>query len=248
MKKQILLFAATILMLPLAGANTISEDQIQYIKQYKKQPYLPKPEEMLLNTDPEPNLSTGFVSLYNGKNLDGWSPLGGHCTYEAQGDTIVGTTIKGSPSTYLSTDKADYKDFIFTTEIKWLIPGNTGVMFRGQQKPGKKGGVTVFGPQAEMEEFTRGRYWSGGIYRQGDGGWAYPLWLEVHKEARDSIKENDWNRITVRAEGEIVKTWINGVPAAHWKTAEYLEGFFSLQVHSGSKGLIHFRNIKVKEL
>jgi len=45
-----------------------------------------------------------------------------------------------------------------------------------------------------------------------------------------------------------VKTWVNGVPAAHWTNDEYLKGFFSLQIHSGKKGSVNFRNIKVKEL
>ena len=41
-----------------------------------------------------------------------------------------------------------------------------------------------------------------------------------------------------------------GVPAAYWidEKGEYEKGFFSLQVHSGKKGEIHFRNIKVKEI
>ena len=247
MKKRIFTILGTLLLVSAAQANTISEDQKQYIKKYEKQPYVPTPEAMLLNTEPEPDLSKGFVSLYNGKNLDGWTSLGGHCTYEAQGDIIVGTTIEGSPSTYLSTDRADYQDFIYTTEIKWMVQGNSGVMIRGQQKPGKKN-VTVFGPQAEMEGIAQGRNWSGGIYRQGAGGWVYPLWLETHKEARGALKKDDWNRITVEVKGDTYKTWINGIPAAHWKNSEYKEGFFSLQVHSGKEGCIHFRNINVKEL
>ena len=50
------------------------------------------------------------------------------------------------------------------------------------------------------------------------------------------------------AKGKVIKTWINGIPAAHWETEKYLKGFFSLQVHSGKTGEIHFRNIKIKEL
>lgn len=247
MKKFFLAAAALALTTTLVDANTVSEDQQQYIEKYKKQASVPVIADMLLNTDKEPDLTEGFVSLYNGKNLDGWTPLGGKCTFEAKGDTILGTTIKGSPSTYLSTDKADYADFIFTAEIKWEIQGNSGFMFRGLQKPGKKG-VIVYGPQVEMEGFAAGRNWSGGIYEQSAGGWAYPLWLEAHKEARGALKKDDWNRVTVHAQGDTFKTWINGVPAAHLKDAKYKQGFFSLQVHSGKEGLIHFRNIKVKEL
>ena len=156
--------------------------------------------------------------------------------------------MEGSPSTYLSTKKNDYTDFVFTAEIKWAVDGNTGIMFRAKRKPSKKG-ESVVGPQAEMEGFAKpDRNWSGGIYGQGDGGWIYPLWLSAHEKARKALKKDEWNRITIQAKGDTTKTWINGVPAAHWVSEKYTKGFFSLQVHSGAHSEVHFRNIKVKEL
>jgi hypothetical protein len=247
MKKITLLSSVCLVLLSLAEGNQISESQQSYIARYEKQILKVAPGDALINTDAEPELSDGFVSLYNGKDLEGWTPRGGHCTFEASGESIVGTTVKGSPSTYLSTDREDYTDFIFTAELKWVVDGNSGIMFRAQRKPGGKG-ETVFGPQCEMEGLGNDRGWSGGIYGQSAGGWLYPLWLDAHKEARNALKENEWNRVTIQAIGNNVKTWVNGIPAAHWETEKYLKGFFSLQVHSGQRGTIHFRNIKVKEL
>jgi hypothetical protein len=230
-------------------ANHISEDQLRYVEKYKGHAKLVQPEQALINTDPEPATCCGFVELYNGKDLSGWTPREGHCTFEARGDVIVGTTVKGSRSTYLSTDREDFENFIFTAEVKWLVDGNSGIMFRAQRKPGKKA-ETVFGPQCEMEGFASGRGWSGGIYGQSDGGWFYPLWLDAHEAARGALKKDEWNRITIQAIGKEIKTWINGIPAAHWvdKAGAYKRGFFSLQVHSGKQGEVHFRNVKVKEL
>jgi hypothetical protein len=247
MKKIILFTSAFLSVLACSAVNQVSESQLRYVKQYENQANIPVPAEMLLNTDAEPQLTEGFTDLYNGKNLEGWTPLGGHCTFEAKGDVILGTTVKGSPSTYLSTDKDDYADFIFTAEIKWEVNGNSGIMFRGQSRPGKDYDI-VFGPQCEMEGTDLVRGWSGGIFGQSAGGWAYPLWLEAHQEVRNAIKPDGWNRVTIQAIGTNVKTWINGVPAANWETEEYTKGFFSLQVHSGKEGSIHFRNIKVKDL
>ncbi len=245
--KSIALIVVSLSVVSTGWGNKISEEQQKWVKHYRKQKNAPKPEEMLVNTDPEPDLSTGFVNLYNGKDLAGWTPRGGKCKFEARGEAIVGTCVKGSPSTYLSTDKDDYADFVFTCEVKWEVDGNSGVMFRAQTK-GAEGKETVFGPQAEMEGFAKQRYWSGGIYGQSCGGWYYPLWLEAHKEAREALREGEWNRLTIRAAGDAVKTWLNGKAAAHWKTDTYLKGFFALQVHSGKAGTICFRNIKVKEL
>lgn len=242
-----LLFSPIFLSQASAQDQQLSKSQEKWVDFYKKQKFVPKADEMLINTSEEPVLTEGFTSLFDGKSLEGWSPVGGTCKFEAIDRTIVGTCVQGSPSTYLSTDKADYKNFVFTVEVKWEVDGNTGVIFRGKRAPDKNG-ETAVGPQAEMEEASKERYWSGGIYRQGAGGWAYPLWLESHKEVRDAIDRSGWNRLTIEADGPVVKTWVNGIPAAHWQTDEFFEGFFSLQIHSGKEGKVHFRNIKVKEL
>lgn len=234
----------------LCLANQISEDQKPFIKKYEKQKNIVPPVEALLNTDAEPDLNEGFVSLYNGKDLTGWTLKGGECTFEPKGDIIVGTNVPGSPSTYLMTDKSDYANFVFTVDIYWEVDGNTGVMFRALTKPGKKF-ETVYGPQAEMEGFEGHdgkRKWSGGIYGQSYAAWIYPLWLDAHQDIRAALKKGEWNRLTIQAVGTTVKTWVNGVPAAHWVDDRFLQGSFGLQVHSGDKGSIHFRNIKVKEL
>lgn len=232
----------------VVAAGEVDPQQGAWHKKYKTQANVPDPATQLLNTDKEPDLTEGFDDLFNGKDIDDWTPKGGHCEFEVKDGEIVGTCVEGSPSTYLSTPRSDYADFIFTGELKWEIDGNTGVMFRAQDKPGKKG-VTVFGPQAEMEGISGDRGWSGGVYGQSCGGYFYPLWLTDHKEVRGAIKKEGWNRITVSAQGNVVKTWVNGIPAAHWVgDGTYAKGFFGLQIHKGQAGKVRFRNLRVKEL
>ena len=240
------------LSIAFVSANDVAKSQQKWIPVYEKQANIPAPADMLLNKDPEPDLKKGFVRLFNGKNLDNWVARGGHCTFEVKGKTIVGTCVPGSPSTYLSTKKDDYTDFVFSAEVKWEVDSNSGFMFRAASKKETKKGKTretVFGPQAEMEAYSKERYWSGGIYGQSAGGWLYPMWLDAHEKARNAMKpKGKWNRLTVQAQGDTIKTWLNGVPAAHWKTDQYKQGFFSIQIHSGKQGKVHFRNLKVKEL
>jgi hypothetical protein len=243
------LITLTTLVLALAGttyANKISDDQMEvWYPKYGERPGTPKPEKMLLNEDKEPALKRGFVELYNGKDLKGWVQHGGKHKFEAKDGYIEATVVPGEKSAYLTTEKEDYGDFIFTCDIKWVVDGNTGVQFRSALKDGK----TVAGPQFEMEESTRDRGWSGGIYAQSCGGqYFYPLWLDAHKEVRGAIDYDGWNRVTIAARGQVVRTWVNGIPAAKWRTKEYLKGFFGLQAHSGKEGQIQFRNVKVKEL
>jgi hypothetical protein len=218
----------------VAIAGEIDPAQGKWYQKYRKQENVPKPDEMLLNTDPEPELVDDFTPLFNGKDLTGWTPKGGTCAFEAKDGLLIGTCVVGSPSTYLCTDKTDFTDFIFTCEMKWKVDGNSGVMFRAQAKPGQKA-ETVFGPQAEMEGITGDRYWSGGIYGQSCGGYFYPLWLTDHKEARAALDRTGWNRLTIMAKGNVVKTWVNGVPVAHWvDDGTYAQGFFGLQIHKGA--------------
>jgi hypothetical protein len=233
----------------IASAGEYDPQQEQWIKSYKKQANVPRPEEQLLNIDAEPNIEDGFVSLFNGKDLTGWTLKGGVCTFKAKDGMIVGTCVPGSNSTYLSTERADFTDFVFSCDMLWKVDCNTGVMFRAQTKPGKNDTETVFGPQAEMEGFSSDRHWSGGIYGQSCGGYFYPLWLKEHKGARAAAQEGEWNRLTVSARGKVVKTWINGVPAAHWvDDGTYPKGFFGLQIHKGTKGKVLFKNLRVREL
>ncbi|MGB7324435.1 MAG: DUF1080 domain-containing protein, partial [Rubripirellula sp.] len=180
-----LLFRSSVLAATLTGffccvvaqADEVAPQQSAWFEKYKGQDNIPAADAMLLNTDAEPDLEDGFSPMFNGKDLSGWTPKGGECKFEVKDNLVVGTCVPGEPSTYLSTEKDDYTDFIFTCEMKWEVDGNSGVMFRAQTKAGKDGAVTVFGPQAEMEGITGDRFWSGGIYGQSCGGYFYPLWL-----------------------------------------------------------------------
>lgn len=202
-----------------------------------------------INTDPEPDLqATGFVSLFDGKTLGGWVSRQGTMTFEAIDGEIVGTCSKG-PSTFLCTEK-DYTDFVFTCEFKWEVDGNSGVQVRSRTRKGKNGEI-VFGPQVEMEDLAKkGRGWSGGIYGQACGGWFYPLKSPEHRPLKNIIDRSGWNRLTVKVQGNVFKTWINGKPAAHWvdEKDEYPKGFIGLQVHGGKQGTIHWRHLRIKEL
>ncbi|QEG20373.1 3-keto-disaccharide hydrolase [Mariniblastus fucicola] len=249
---SILLIAGTVCG-SLAVGQELDPQQDEWVAHYSKQPNAPKPSEMLLNTDEEPDLTEGFESLFNGEDLSGWVARGGSCTFEIKDRIIVGTCVKGSKSTYLCTKKEDYKDFIFTCDLKLEIDGNTGVQFRSRSAAGKKAGLeseVVSGPQVEIEgQGKKGRNWSGGIYGQSCGGYFYPLWLKEHEAARAAESKTGWNRVTISAKGNVVKTWINGVPVTHWVgDGTYSTGFFALQVHQGKAGTILFKNLKVKEL
>ena len=240
--------SATLLCAGFVLAGELDPKQSEWYKKYKSQENAPKPEEMLWNTDSEPELTSGFVSLFNGSDLTGWTSKGGDSKYTAKDGILTGTCLPDTDSTYLCTEKSDYTDFVFTCEMKWEANGNSGVMFRAQVKPQKEK-MLVFGPQAEMEGEKGDRGWSGAVYGQSCGGMFYPLWLKEHQAARAALNMDGWNRLTIMAKGNVVKTWVNGVPAAHWvDNGTYPKGFFGLQIHKGKEGTVLWRDIRVKEL
>lgn len=252
LNRLILVVAAFAFSLSGFAQQEIDPSQQDWFKRYKKQANAPTLGEQLFNEDPEPAFEgKGFVDQFNGKDLEGWVPRGGTCPFTVEDGVIVGTCVKGSPSTYLCTEK-EFTNFVASVELKWIVDSNSGVMFRAKVKKGGKDGTkeVVYGPQAEMEEEGKGRGWSGGIYGQSCGGYWYPVWLsdKRHVAARAAQKHGEWNRITMKAEGNVMKTWLNGVPVSHVVNDEFTEGFFGLQIHSGKEGVIHFRNIRVKEL
>ena len=81
------IISSLILLLTLGNANEIAESQQQWIEVYKKQANIPEAGAMLINQDEEPDLSDGFIDLYNGKDLKNWEPKGGNCTFEAKDET-----------------------------------------------------------------------------------------------------------------------------------------------------------------
>ena len=50
-----------------------------------------------------------WISLFDGKTLDGWTVKGGKATYKVENGMIVGTTVEGSPNTFLC--RGPYSDF-----------------------------------------------------------------------------------------------------------------------------------------
>ncbi|MEN8866029.1 MAG: DUF1080 domain-containing protein, partial [Akkermansiaceae bacterium] len=169
MKLREMIFIVLVAASEQSFAVELDPSQKGWFQKYRKQENTPEPGEMLLNTDKEPALEDGFVSLLNGKDLSGWELKGGKAAFEYKNGMVVGTCVPGEPSTYLSTKRNDYEDFIFTCEMRWDEDLNSGVMFRAKSEKDK----AVFGPQVEMEGVKNSRGWSGGIYGQSCGGYWY---------------------------------------------------------------------------
>ncbi len=187
---------------------------------------------------------TPWVALFDGETLNGFTQKGGEARYEVRDGMIVGTTVHGTPNSFMATEKM-YDDFILELEYKVDPSMNSGIQIRSNSFPHYRNG-RVHGYQVEIDPSDRA--WSAGIYDEARRGWLNPL--DGNSEAQKAFKQNQWNQYRIEAIGDTLKTWINGVPAAHLIDDKTASGFIALQVHSigddqeaGTE--IAWRNIKI---
>ena len=189
-----------------------------------------------------------WQNLFNGKDLTGWKVLGGTATYNVENGVIVGTTVAGSPNTFLVTEK-EYGDFILEAEVMVeAAEGNSGIQTRSHFDPTASGGKgKVYGRQCELDPSHR--RWTGGIYDEGRRDWLYPI--DLNATAKNAYKKDEYNHLKIECIGNEMKTWVNGIPAAHLIDTLDPIGFIGLQVHSVNKPelvgkKVFFKNIRIK--
>ena len=183
--------------------------------------------------------------LFDGKTLAGWKQLGGKARYRVEDGVIVGSSVRGTPNSFLCTEK-NYGDFVLEFEVKVDSTLNSGVQIRSHSlKDYKKG--RVHGYQVEIDPSNRA--WSGGIYDEARRGWLDDL--KDNEPARKAFKNGQWNLYRIEAIGDSMKTWVNGVAAADLVDSMTLSGFIGLQVHSSKSEeplTVRWRNLRIKDL
>jgi len=200
-----------------------------------------------------------WVSLFDGKTLDGWEQKNGHATYRVEDGAIVGTTAEGSVNSFLCS-KQHFGDFELEFDVKVSDELNSGIMIRAATKPETTGEGNnnakgrVYGPQVEIEASRENGAEAGYIYAEATGrGWLTPPErLIPHKK----FKDGEWNHFRVVAKGPRIQTWINGEMVEDitdepiYKT--HPRGFLGLQVHGIKRGTgpyhAAWKNIRIKPL
>ncbi len=182
------------------------------------------------------------TALFNGKDFTGWKQLNGKAKYTIEKGEIVGTTVFGEANSFLCTEK-DYGDFILEFEYKVDSTMNSGVQFRSESKPGYQNG-RVHGYQFEIDPSKRA--WTGGIYDEARRDWLYTM--DLNPAAKGAFKQNQWNKVRIECIGNDLRTWVNGVAAAHVVDNMTPKGFIALQVHSINRKEDEGRQIRWRNL
>ena len=193
-------------------------------------------------------INEGFVSLFNGKNLDGWQ---GNLTdyYAENGELVVNPKMGGHGN--LFTQK-EYSDFIFRFEFQ-LTPGaNNGLGIRAPLE----GDAAYVGMELQILDNTAAIYANLEQYQYH--GSVYGV-IPAKRGFLNPV--GDWNTEEVIVKGNKIKVVLNGEVILDGDIAEASKkGTLDHKEHPGlqrEKGFIgflghgselKFRNIRIKDL
>jgi hypothetical protein len=181
---------------------------------------------ILFPTEAMTQSATPWQSIFNGETLDGWTQKGGDARYYVEDEMIVGEAVLNSPNSFLCTER-DFDDFILEFEVKVDKGLNSGVQLRSKSIKAYRN-YRVHGYQVEIDPDDP--HQSGGIYDEARRGWLYDRARQEKMQAVD-FQPGAWNSYRIEAIGDSIRTWVNGVPAAHIVDNMTPDGFIGLQVH-----------------
>jgi hypothetical protein len=200
---------------------------------------------------PEKSADDGWITLFDGETLEGWTSRGGQAEYEARDGVIIGkTALPTSPNTFLCSDE-EFGDFELEFEVKYLEgkPFNSGVQIRAKAEGNK-----VSGPQVEIEPSPgqAGYIWGEASTRE----WVYPPDADGHNpQPHEKFRNDGWNQYRVVAKGPRLQVWLNGEKVTdvedEYHAENYPAGVIGLQVHRvgpSTQRTVGWKNIRIKPL
>jgi HEAT repeat protein len=186
-----------------------------------------------------------FVSLFDGKSFAGWE--GDTTTWRIENGVITaGSLEEQAPRNEFLATTREYENF--DLRLKFKITGNrrvnAGVQFRTRRIPNHH---EVSGYQADIGPGVDGHLYDESRRRRM---LATPD-PETVKKAQAAAGDDGWQIYRIRAEGDHIQLWLNGV-----NTVDYMEkdtniprtGIIALQIHGGMQAVIAYKDIKIREL
>jgi hypothetical protein len=190
----------------------------------------------------------GFVSLFDGKSLKGWTLVGGKGPGYVVQDGILVCPADGGGN--LLTEK-EYANFILRFEYKLSPGGNNGLGIRAPMK----GDIAYSGMELQLLDDGHEKY-KGRIRPEQHTGSIYDV---IPARTGYQKPAGEWNEEEVTADGSRIQVKLNGVIIIHAdldtvREPAVLKRHYGLKNKSGHIGflghgtLVEFRNIRIKEL
>ncbi len=171
---------------------------------------------------------SGWITLFDGKNLDNWNPVG-ESNWRIEDGAVIADKMPGKEAGYL-VSKNSYKNFIVRVEFWPSDDANSGIYFRCLD-PKKITDRTCYEANI-FDQRPDPSYGTGAITR----------YVEINPMPKAGGK---WNTIEVTAKGRDITVVLNGQTTATLRNGMFDEGSIALQHGAGA---IKFRKVEVKPL
>ncbi|WP_145171550.1 3-keto-disaccharide hydrolase [Rubripirellula lacrimiformis] len=177
-----------------------------------------------------------WVSLFDGKTLDGWKKVGKD---ESHWEVKDGEMRSGGEISMLTSTTGPYKNFRYRVEMKINDGGNSGLYFRTTENPGFMDGYEAQVDSTHTDPIRTGSlYGFCHVYKQ----LVKPdTWFTYDVEVRDdNWRGRDMTRIKITIDGNELYEYMD-----FEKT--YKEGHFAFQQHDPGSH-VAIRKVEVMQL
>lgn len=187
---------------------------------------------------------SGFVSLFDGKSLKGWTESDGESSFAVRDGAIV---AQGNPKGHLfyagNVNGAVFTDFELKLDVKTTPGANGGVYFHTKHQAD---GWPKQGFECQVNATHSDRIKTGSLY--------------AVKNVMDDAphKDNEWFACHIIVKGEKVTIRVDVKTVLDWEQPEEFRkrpagdrkiqpGTFAFQAHD-PKSVVYFKNVRVKVL
>ncbi|MCL6257747.1 DUF1080 domain-containing protein [Aquiflexum sp. TKW24L] len=185
----------------------------------------------------------GWISLFNGKNMDGWKISENPSSFAVVDGEIKIDGPRAHAFYVGEVNNGEFTDFEFSAEVKTMPKANSGIFFHTKYQ---ETGWPDKGYEVQVNQSHSDWRKTGSLYSFNDV-------KEVH------VKDGEWYTEHIIVKGDHVTVKINGKTVMEYVESEDKnrpanagekkidKGTFALQAHD-PESVIYYRNIKVKIL
>ncbi len=190
-----------------------------------------------------------WVSLFNGKNFNGWEIKGSNGKAWVEDSAFVCHQVSNTPEHTFICTKKKYDDYIFEADAKIEGMLHSGFLLRCIDAKSDSAHVALYGYQVKIDPTER--RWTGGVFDDFGHSWNWLYTLKESEKAQSAFKLNEWNHFRIEAIGDSIKVWVNNIPTCNLVHKKYNKGYIAIKIHSMGdnpemeKVLMRYRNIKI---
>ena len=190
------------------------------------------------------------VSIFDG-SFTGWEGDTENTWRIEDGTIMAGSMEKAAPQNEFLATKKKFSDF--DLQLKFKTTGtekiNCGVQFRSDRLRHRDGTPTheVIGYQADIGENVHGYLYD----ESRRNKFLAKADEETDKKVANSIPADGWQTYRIRAIGNRIQLWINGIQTVDYTETDesvWNKGFIALQIHGNMVGTIAYKDIVIKDL